>query len=176
MPGVASRSHRRSARCRIDGVGLLFLRERCRLRRHQTCQSPPPFITCPPLPGGLCAPTAASGPTDCCEYDASASDFQAQFESALSEIARRLLDSCVFDVPRGTDPSSFSPDLVNVGVTFDGEMRTVLRQGSDSSMSSWSYTDDSDTSIIIQGPICDRLLSGDSANVEIVLGCPTILI
>ena len=78
-------------------------------------------------------------------------------------------------LPRGEDPSSFDPSQVNVGVTFEGEDRTVLRRGSDPGVDSWDYTSDEHDSIVIQGPICDELLMGD-ATVEIVLGCPTILI
>lgn len=138
----------------------------------QTCQ------TCP-LPGTpLCdflPPPMCGGDSNCCHYDASGSSFQADFEQALDEIARRFLESCVFDVPRGDDPSMFDPNLVNVGVTFEGEERTVLPQSSDSATDSWNYVDPSHESIIIQGPICERLLMS-AGEVEIVLGCPTILI
>jgi len=132
----------------------------------------PPPLRCTTIPflGGQC-----SGDANCCHYSATASSFAADFEAALDEIARRFLESCVFDLPRGTDPSMFDPALVNVGVTFDGEARTVLRRGDDATMDSWSYTTSDYDSIIIQGPICDRLLMG-GAVVEIVLGCPTILI
>lgn len=123
-----------------------------------------------PLLGNQC-----TGDPNCCHYNATAADFEAEFEAALAEIARRFLDSCVFDVPRGTDPDRFDPALVNVGVTFDGEDRIVLRRSEDASVSSWDYTDGSYDALAIQGPICDRLLSGP-ATVEIVLGCPTILI
>ncbi len=116
-----------------------------------------------------------SGTPNCCHYDASEGSFRADFEAALDEIARRFLDSCVFDLPRGADPSTFDPTQVNVGVTFSGEMRTVLGRSTDSGIDSWNFVSDEHEAIIIQGPICDRLLMGD-ATVEIVLGCPTILI
>lgn len=134
----------------------------------QTCQNP-----CGPFPCPL--PMMCAGEANCCHYNAAASSFQSDFEAALDAIARRFLESCVFDVPRGSDPSMFDASLVNVGVTFEGESRTVLPQSSDPDADSWNYTDSGHRSIIIQGPICDRLLMG-SAVVEIVLGCPTILI
>ena len=137
----------------------------------QTCQPPPIMIGCDIFPAA-CA-NQCVGDANCCHYNAAASDFQAQFEDALDEIARRLLDSCVFDVPTGTE--GFDPNQVNVGVTFEGEERQVLRRGDDPSMDSWTYTDPSSTSLVIQGPICDELLMGN-ATVEIVLGCETILI
>lgn len=112
---------------------------------------------------------------ECCHYDISRGAFRDEFEMALREIAERFLDSCVFDLPRGADPSMFDPTRVNVGVTFAGEERRVLSRTDDGSVDSWNYTTPDNTSIIIQGPICEDLLSGD-ATVEIVLGCPTILI
>ncbi|MBX3247317.1 MAG: hypothetical protein KF901_09055 [Myxococcales bacterium] len=125
-----------------------------------------------PFVGSVCV----GGPTqECCHYDVSASGFRAEFEEALQEIARRFLDSCVFDLPRGADPSSFDPGQVNVGVTFAGEDRTVLRQSSNPAVDSWNYTTPDHSSIVVQGPICERLLDGDAV-VEIVLGCPTLLI
>lgn len=139
---------------------------------EQTCQSTYIPLYC--QVGSDCKQCA--GPTNCCHYDASDANFQSEFESALGEIARRLVDSCVFEVPRGTDPSMFDPARVNVGVTFEGEDRTVLRRGYDPNVDSWNYTDDTYESLIIQGPICDRILEGEPATVEIVLGCPTIII
>ncbi len=118
----------------------------------------------------LCADPACEGPTDCCHYNVAAGGFQAEFEAALAEIAARLLDSCVFNIPA----SDFSPTSVNVGVTFDGEERTVLRRSSDSSTDSWDYTSSEAEAIIIQGGICDRLLD-ESATVEIVIGCDTLI-
>jgi len=129
----------------------------------QTCE------TIPIIGGSTC-----EGPSNCCHYDAEGGSFETDFQMALEDIASRFLDSCVFEVPRD-DVEGFDPNLVNVGVTFEGEERTVLRQSSDSSMDSWNYTTPENDAIIIQGPICDRLLMG-AAEVEIVVGCPTIII
>ncbi len=141
----------------------------CGCASDADCPTP---LRCTVIPflGGQC-----SGDANCCHYDASEGSFRADFEAALDEIARRFLDSCVFDLPRGADPSSFDPTQVNVGVTFDGEMRDVLGRSTDSSIDSWNFVSDEHEAIIIQGPICERLLM-DAATVEIVLGCPTILI
>lgn len=129
-------------------------------------------LTCESVPflGSQC-----SGDPNCCHYDASEGSFGSDFEDALDEIASRFLDSCVFDLPRGSDPSTFDPALVNVGVTFDGEDRDVLGRSTRDDVDSWDFTSDEHDSIIIQGPICDRLLM-EAATVEIVLGCATILI
>lgn len=136
-----------------------------------TCQSAAPFPVPLPLPD-VCQGGAEA---ECCHYNVSSGGFSAEFETALREIAQRFLDSCVFRLPRGTDPSMFDAGQVNVGVTFDGEERTVLRRTSDSDSDSWNYTSEEYESIVIQGPICERLLD-ENAVVEIVLGCPTLLI
>lgn len=139
----------------------------------EPCPFPiPEFCSTWPAPYDGCVD---NGTSNCCHYDATSADFQREFEAALAEIGRRFLASCVFDLPRGTDPSTFDPALVNVGVTFEGESRTVLRRSSDDSVDSWNYTSGDHDSIVIQGPICDRLLMS-AATVEIVLGCPTLLI
>jgi hypothetical protein len=141
----------------------------CGCTTSADCPSP---LRCESVPflGNQC-----SGTPNCCHYNATAGNFRTEFEAALADIARRFLESCVFELPRGTDPSSFDPSLVNVGVTFEGEDRTVLRRSSDESVDSWNYTTSEHRNVVIQGPICERLLSG-AATVEIVLGCPTILI
>ncbi|MBX3270302.1 MAG: VWA domain-containing protein [Sandaracinaceae bacterium] len=149
----------------------------CSCRGDMDCPSP---LTCRPDPNPLCGLLGScadqcQGTANCCHYNAAGASFRAEFEAALADIASRFLDSCVFALPRGSDPASFDPALVNVGVTFDGEPRTVLRRSDDSSVDSWRFSSDAYESIVIQGPICDRLLSG-AATVEIVLGCPTILI
>jgi hypothetical protein len=112
---------------------------------------------------------------ECCNYSIGTASFRTDFQAALDEIARHFLESCVFELPRGADPTRFDPNRVNVGVTFTGESRTVLGRSSDSTVDSWDYTSPAMDSIVIQGAICDRLLTGD-AQVEIVLGCPTIVI
>jgi len=141
----------------------------CGCASDADCPDP---LTCMSIPffGSQCG-----GDANCCHYNATESTFEADFVTALEDIAARFLESCVFALPRGTDPSTFDPGLVNVGVTFESEDRTVLRQSDDESVDSWNYTTPDNESIIIQGPICDRLLM-DTGTVEIVLGCPTILI
>ncbi len=153
------------------GSGIRF----CSCMSDADCVAPQ---TCPagsPIPLPIPIPRLCQGDANCCHYNASEGNFQTEFEAALADIASRFLDSCVFELPRGTDPSSFDPTQVNVGVTFDGEMRRVLGRSSMPDVDSWDFTSPDQTSIIIQGPICDQLLMG-SATVEIVLGCPTILI
>ncbi len=145
-----------------------------------TCVSPPTRCSSAadcPMPTDRCIIgfCASTGTADCCSYTIGTSAFESDFQAALDEIAQHFIDSCVFRLPRGSDPTTFDPNRVNVGVTFSGEPRTVLGRSSDPATDSWDYTSPTQESIIIQGPICDRLLTGD-AQVEIVLGCPTIIV
>ena len=149
-------------------IGGIPVPGQCACATDADCPDP---LTCESLPfiGPQC-----NGTPNCCHYDAEGSTFRADFQGALEEIATRFLDSCVFEVPRdGID--SFDPNQVNVGVTFEGEEREVLPRSSDPSADSWNYTTDEYDALVIQGPLCDRLLTG-AAEVEIVVGCPTILI
>tara|TARA_B100001750_G_scaffold120993_1_gene95903 strand:+ start:428 stop:1708 length:1281 start_codon:yes stop_codon:yes gene_type:complete len=152
----------------VPDFGPIPIPGQCACGTDADCPDP---LTCESLPfiGPQC-----SGTPNCCHYDAEGSSFQSDFQGALEEIATRFLDSCVFEVPRdGID--GFNPGQVNVGVTFEGEERQVLPRSTDPSMNSWNYTSSENDALVIQGPICDQLLM-DSAEVEIVVGCPTILI
>lgn len=111
---------------------------------------------------------------ECCHYDVSSAGFRDELATALEEISEAFLDSCIFELPRGADPTMFDPGLVNVGVTFAGESRTVVGRSSDPATSSWDFTSPEHEAIVIQGTLCDRLLMSE-ATVEIVLGCPTIV-
>lgn len=170
-PECASRQCRSDAEC--PGAATCFQPipiepGLCGCETSADCVAPQ-SCTVFPFFGGQC-----TGPTECCHYNATEAAFEADFEAALSEIARRFVDSCVFEIPKD-DPASFHPDLVNVGVTFAGEERNVVPRGEDPAASSWKYTDETFDYLIIQGPMCERLQTS-AATVEIVVGCPTILI
>ena len=115
------------------------------------------------------------GTPDCCHYDATTASFEADFQAALDAIVSVVFDQCVFDLPRGDDPAMFDPNQVNVQVSLDGGPAETVGRSSDEAVDSWDYTDASQEAIRIQGELCRRIQDGE-ATVEIVLGCPTILI
>lgn len=132
---------------------------------------PAPMVCAPdPMGGG----DVCTGVPNCCHYDAARSTFETDFRAALDAIVERVVDPCVFDLPRGDDPSRFDPNQVNVRVTPDGGEPTVLGRSDDETVDSWDYASPSQEAIEITGPICDELQDGGT--VEIVLGCPTVLI
>ncbi len=138
----------------------------CGCTEDAECIDPQRCVSFPIL-GGQCL-----GDADCCHYNARGNNFESEFRATLARIAERFLDSCVFQVPKGDE---FDPAEVNVGVTFEGEERDTLPFGDDASVNSWRYVDDGYGSLVIQGPICQELLM-NPATVEIVVGCPTIII
>jgi hypothetical protein len=105
----------------------------------------------------------------CCHYVAEGGQTAAALSKALAEIASKFLSSCVFSVPKGQDPSTFDPGLVNVIVTQEGGTPQVLKQdGQDG----WVYTGGGSDQLEIKGPTCEAILKNPS-KVEILLGCPT---
>lgn len=107
---------------------------------------------------------------ECCHYDAPASnEAEADLRNALRDVVARFTRSCVYGLPAGAS----SPEEINVGITLRGEARRLLRRGSDDTIDSWDYTSDSRDAIVVNGPACERLLSGDGT-VEIATGCPTV--
>ncbi len=131
--------------------------------------------------GGLCGPAGlcVGGATPaevCCNYVAGSAELESEFQAALTRITDRLLGQCIFDAPRpGNGATAFDPTLVNVGVSFGGESRTVLRRTRDSTMDGWRFTDETSTAIVITGPACERIRR-EPSDIEIVYGCPTLLI
>ena len=110
-------------------------------------------------------PTCESSPDTCCNYTIG-QDVTTELVAALEAIASQLLDSCVFPVPKGTDPSQFDPSLVNVYV--DGELVYPDDQ------QGWGYLEGGTDFIEIYGALCDELLAGTKDEVVIQLGCPTV--
>jgi hypothetical protein len=111
--------------------------------------------------------SCGSNNATCCHYQIGASSFVDEMTKAVNEIASRFLTSCVFLVPKDTDPSKFQEGLVNVYV--DG---LLVPQDPDDG---WSYVGGGTDALEIHGELCDQLLSGQKDKVEIELGCPTVV-
>ena len=118
------------------------------------------------VPG--CAPVCGSG-NNCCHYTAKGSGTAQQLADALKKITAQALTSCVFPIPKGSDPSKYDPDLVNVLVTVDGQAPDLLAKDANSG---WTFTGANSESVIVNGPLCDAILA-QPTKVEVLLGCPT---
>lgn len=103
----------------------------------------------------------------CCHHIAEGDTSQADLAAALDTIAGAFLESCVFDVPKGDE---FDPSQVNVVVTIgDGEPELVP-QGE----GGWHYLGGDTDQVVIDEPLCSQILDA-SSEVEILLGCPTVI-
>ncbi len=118
-----------------------------------------------------------------CHFDMTTSlDFEADLSHALDEITRTKALSCEFDVPRNTDGEGV--DLSKVNVTFVESTDAGLARkpigrhegpsGScDDKEDGWTYSADR-KHILVCGTDCETVKSAVDAQVQIVLGCPTI--
>ncbi len=88
---------------------------------------------------------------------------RADLGAALNAIAGQVA-SCVFTLSKPPP----APDSVKV--TVDGE------RAPESASDGWSYTSDQHTAIQLNGSWCDRVKARQQAQVDIVLGCPGIIV
>jgi hypothetical protein len=154
--GGTARTERCVADCVADGRECRFDSE---CTGGSTCEPWSSFSYCR---GGRDA--------ECCHYDTPGSnEAEAELRNALRDVVARFTRSCVYGLPA----SVTSPDEINVGVTLPGQERRLLRRGSDDAVDSWDYTSDARDAIVVNGPACERLLSGDGV-VEIATGCTTV--
>lgn len=117
-----------------------------------------------------CSTFACNDLNTCCHYIAEGSSTQMDLSAALQAIAGSFLASCVFAVPKGDDPSKFDPGYVNVVVSIDGGQPMLVPQGT-----GWGYVGAGKYDYLqINDPLCADILAKPS-NVEILLGCATIL-
>lgn len=106
---------------------------------------------------------------NCCHYQIGGSNFAADLEALLTEIAGQLA-TCVFAIPSGDE--NVNPDLVNVRYQIPGsEEEDLLRDPAHED--GWDYTDDSKTKVEIFGPACDAIKANTESEVTILLGCKT---
>ncbi len=86
---------------------------------------------------------------------------QDEFTASLEQITGQVA-SCSF--PLNPPP----PDASNVAVDIDG----VRLQRDTTGANGWNYVGAGNSSLLIQGPVCDKLKSGVAKNVQILFGCP----
>lgn len=109
-----------------------------------------------------------------CHYDLTdpTLDFAEALRAALAAIGDAVL-SCTYDIPPNPD-GAFDPGQVNVRLTDDaGAERPVLRDATRAD--GWDYTDDG-SQVVLHGPACDAAKAATGGRVDILFGCPTILI
>jgi hypothetical protein len=137
------------------------------------------------------APDCDPGPSYACDVSASADkliDALATIRDKVvttethTEIVKQLKPkalACEWTIPAPTDGSGFDPNLVNVRLTT-GAQTTMLthaasREACDNN--TWYFDDPSAPKRLIACPtLCSAIeAAGAAANVDILLGCPTVL-
>jgi hypothetical protein len=81
-------------------------------------------------------------------------------------LASRPDDPCTFDL--GSAPTTDGrTSLAKIRVAVDG---AVLPHGADAD-SGWDYTDETMTSIVVRGPVCDALRAGTIVQLTVAFPC-----
>lgn len=126
------------------------------------------------MAGTARSPTCSDAGPEYCHYDLTdpTLDFAEALRVALAAIGDAVL-SCSYDIPPNPD-GAFDATQVNVRLTEDdGTERPILRDASRTD--GWDYTDD-EAQIVLHGAACDAAKAATGGRLDILFGCPTILI
>ena len=127
------------------------------------------FLSQLALNGNTAKSAGCSAAAGDCHYQIGSANFEQELAMALQDIAGQISD-CVFELPIDEDTD---PNLVNVTVdTPDGTVdvyKDVTHQDG------WDYTDGSQTKIQLFGPVCELYKQTPGNQVNIILGCPTVV-
>ena len=130
------------------------------------------------------AKQGGTAPSDCdpqrgnCHFDMTmVPDLGAALSGALAQIAGQAV-SCELNVPK-PDQGELDLSLVNVVYTPSGGREPVLVKKDDrkpcESSNGWRYIDDN-TKIQLCGAVCEGVRSDSGARVDVVLGCPVVVL
>jgi len=98
-------------------------------------------------------------------------DFSTALRDALAAIGEAVI-SCEYTIPPNPE-GAFDPSLVNVRIESTGSAMDVPRDPGRTS--GWDY-DDAGTHIVLHGAACEAAQAETTTRVEVLFGCPTILI
>jgi hypothetical protein len=119
---------------------------------------------------------SGADPTVSCHFDMTSNYTPQVLASAIGQI-RGALSSCVFNLPTPTGGGTVDPTLVNVVYTANGMSYTPYKRANASNGcvtdGCWDYTNDGKVQLI--GKACDDLQNATDANVQIVVGCSTVI-
>jgi hypothetical protein len=111
-----------------------------------------------------------------CHFDMTTTD---DFASALGSALRAIVGeaiTCELDLPAEAD----DPDALNVLYTPNGGGPTVVpkipESACDAATDGWRYTNATPKKIRLCGEICDSLNNDAAGKVEVVVGCPVVLL
>lgn len=123
---------------------------------------------------GTARPGCSDEGPNFCHFDLTDSglDFSAALRQALAAIGNAVL-SCEYEIPPNPD-GSFDPTRVNVALT-DQEGESVQISRDPTRANGWDYSDDS-SRIELHGDACTQARDAQGGRIDVLFGCPTILI
>jgi Mg-chelatase subunit ChlD len=96
-------------------------------------------------------------------------DFSTALRDALTAISESVV-SCTYTIPPNPD-GMFDPELVNVRLVDDAGMEEVIPQGA----TGWSYSADM-LRVELSDAVCERARGLRTGRVDVLFGCPTIIL
>jgi hypothetical protein len=117
-------------------------------------------------------------PTTSCHFDMTQSYTSTQVANAIAQVRGKVL-GCIFDIPQ-PDGGTIDPTKVNVSYSVGGGPQTdIYKRASpseDCSMAGycWDYTNNN-TQVELYGKACSDILASTDADVEITVGCATVV-
>lgn len=96
-------------------------------------------------------------------------DFSMALRDALLAIGRSVV-SCTYTIPPNPD-GVFDPSLINVRLVDDAGLEEVIPQGA----SGWSYSGDM-LRVELSPAVCERARALRTGRVDVLFGCPTIIL
>jgi hypothetical protein len=117
-------------------------------------------------------------PTVSCHFDMTQNYTSQQVAAAIAQVRGKVL-GCIFDVPQ-PEGGTVDPTKVNVSYEVGGAALTpIYKRASVSEDCSqdgcWDYTDSSNTQVELFGKACSDIQASTDADVEITVGCQTIV-
>jgi len=118
-----------------------------------------------------------SNPTESCHFDMTQGNFTVQAVADAISVVRGQTVGCTFDLP--DPPGGLEISEVNVRSTVDGDIEDLARRSDpsnpcDTAPGCWDY-DASLENVELIGAACDAVMAGQSVQVDIILGCQTIV-
>lgn len=118
-----------------------------------------------------------SDPTESCHFDMTQGNFTVQaVADAISDVRGQTV-GCTYELP--DPPGGLEVTEVNVRTTIDGNPVDLARRSDpsnecDSAPGCWDY-DAAQENVELIGAACDAVMAGQSVQVDIILGCQTIV-
>jgi len=126
------------------------------------------FMSALAVAGGTARADGCEATGDC-YYQIGATDFAADLQAVLTEIAGQVA-TCTFALP--LDSGDVDPNKVNVSFQAgDGEAQGLARDAA--RQDGWDYTDGTQQKVEIFGPACEAIKASTDSSVTIELGCVT---